>query len=214
MRQRNEENTFQTSGSVLEGRLEDLASIRYVQIVTIIWMCIELSVATIAGIHARSAALTAFGADSAIELISALVVLRRFRLGPDSEERAARVVGALLYALGAYIVLTSALSLYCERLRADTSVLGIALLLAAAIIMPLLGSAKRKLARKIGSRALSANAAQSSICAYMSWIALSGLVVNFIFHFTRADSIAALLLLPIVFKEAATAGRGEVCDCR
>ena len=51
-----------------------------------------------------------------------------------------------------------------------------------AIIMPLLGRAKKKLAAETGSRALRTDAAQSNICAYMSWIALAGLLVNFFFR--------------------------------
>lgn len=192
---------------------EHQASIRTLQLVTVIWMCIELTVAVGTGIHARSVALTAFGADSAVELISAIVVLRRFQLGPGSERRAARVSGVLLYVLAAYIAVTSALTLLRHNQEARPSVLGIGLLMAAAFIMPLLGRAKKKLAQKTGSRALGADAAQSSICAYMSWIALAGLLVNLFFHLPWADPVAALLLLPIVLKEAAEASKGEVCEC-
>lgn len=98
------------------------------------------------------------------------------------------------------------------RFQPEPTVLGIGLLIAAAIIMPLLGRAKRKLAAETGSRALRADAAQSSICAFMSWIALTGLLVNFYFHLAWADSAAALLLLPIVLKEAGEASKGEVCE--
>lgn len=196
-----------------EASAGDLASVRNLQSLTIAWMTIEFTVAVAAGVHARSVALTAFGADSAIELISAIVVLRRFHLGPGAERRAARISGALLYALAAYIVVTSVLSLMWRGLEARPSVLGIGLLVAAAVAMPLLGRAKKKLARKTGSRALTADAAQSNICAYMSWIALAGLLVNRYFHLHWADPVAALLLLPIVLKEAGEASRGEVCEC-
>lgn len=183
------------------------------QTLTIAWMAIELGVSLYAGIQACSVALTAFGADSAIELFSAVVVLCRFALGPSTERRAARLAGFLLYALAAYILLTSALSLSRHQPQPQPTVLGIAILAAAAIIMPLLGRAKKRLAAQTASRALRADAAQSNICAYMSWIALAGLLVNFLFHIPWADSAAALLLLPIVLKEAREASKGEVCDC-
>lgn len=176
-------------------------------------MCVELGVALFAGIRACSVALTAFGADSGIELLSAFVVLRRFASKPISELRAARISGILLYVLAAYILVTSALSFMNTRLQPEPTVLGIGLLIAASIIMPLLGRAKKTLAAETGSRALGADAAQSNICAYMSWIALAGLLLNFFFHFPWADSAAALLLLPIVLKEAAEASKGEVCEC-
>ena len=41
------------------------------------WMLIEAGVAVTAGIIARSLALTSFGFDSVIELVSAVLVLRR-----------------------------------------------------------------------------------------------------------------------------------------
>ena len=50
------------------------------EIVTIVWMVIEAAVAVGAGIAARSLLLIAFGIDSAIELASAVIVFRRFRL--------------------------------------------------------------------------------------------------------------------------------------
>ena len=192
---------------------QQASTVRMLQLFTIGWMCVELGVALFAGIRARSVALTAFGADSGIELLSAFVVLRRFTAAPISERRAARISGVLLYVLAAYILVTSLLSFMRTRFQPEPTVLGIGLLIAAAIIMPLLGRAKKKLAAETGSRALRADAAQSNICAYMSWIALAGLLVNFYFHLAWADSAAALLLLPIVVKEAGEASKGEVCEC-
>ena len=64
--------------------------------------------------RAQSPALLAFGGDSATELFSAVVVLWRFRASDaheDVEKRAARVAGALLLALSAYVAITSVASL-------------------------------------------------------------------------------------------------------
>jgi divalent metal cation (Fe/Co/Zn/Cd) transporter len=58
------------------------------------------------------------------------------------------------------------------------TLLGIAILIAAAIIMPVLAKEKRKLSAAIGSAALRADAAQSGTCAYLSVIALVGLAAN------------------------------------
>jgi divalent metal cation (Fe/Co/Zn/Cd) transporter len=188
-------------------------AIRTIQFITIAWMCVELTVAMIAGLRASSVALTAFAGDSAIELLSAAVVLRRFHLGAVAEKNAARMNAVLLYVLAGYIVITSILSLVSNAFRPNPSLLGIGLLMVAAIIMPLLGAAKKRFAAKSGSAALKADAAQSNICAYMSWIALAGLIVNAAFHLPWADSLAALLLLPLVLQEANEARKGEVCSC-
>ena len=61
-----------------------------------------------------------------------------------------------------------------------------------------LGASKKHLAHQANSGALKADAAQNNICTYMSWIALAGLVTNAVFHIPWADSVAALLLLPLV----------------
>lgn len=188
-------------------------SIRTLQLLTITWMCVELAVSLVAGIRSHSVALTAFAGDSAVELLSAYVVLRRFSLGQAAERTAARINAVLLYILAGYIVITSALSVLSEHFRPEPSILGIVLLIAAALVMPLLGRAKKKLAAKAHSGALRADAAQSNICAYMSWIALAGLIVNAAFHIPWADSLAALLLLPLVIREANEAREGETCGC-
>jgi divalent metal cation (Fe/Co/Zn/Cd) transporter len=191
----------------------ETGAIRRIQLLTIGWMCIELSVAIIAGVRAHSVALTAFGGDSAIELLSAMVVLRRFRLGPEAEKSAARTNAILLYTLAVYIVCTSTLSFLSDRFQAKPSLPGIVLLIAAAVVMPFLAAMKKRFAVETNSAALKADAAQSNLCAYMSWIALAGLGINAVFHLPWADSVAALFLLPLVFREANEARKGEVCHC-
>src|SRR5271168_2075647 len=88
--------------------------IHRVQGVTIAWMSAEVVVSLFAAWRARSPALLAFGGDSAIELFSAVVVLRRFRATAaheEAERRAACVAGALLFTLAAFVAVTSGTSL-------------------------------------------------------------------------------------------------------
>src|SRR5258708_39391521 len=92
------------------------------QVITIIWMSVEAVVSLGAAWVARSPALLAFGGDSTIELLSAVVVLRRFRghgKQERAERRASRIAGALLFVLAAYVVAASALTLlgYSEPRR-------------------------------------------------------------------------------------------------
>src|SRR5215472_1225158 len=163
---------------------------------TILWMCTEALVAIIAAIRARSVALLGFGADSAIELASAVVVLLRFKaVLRVNEKAAARITGVLLFALAAFILGSSFLAF--TTFRPQPSYWGMALLVAAAMGMPWLSQRKKALAVRTGSAALKADAVQSSMCGYLAWIALSGLLVNALFHASWADPIAALLLLPI-----------------
>jgi divalent metal cation (Fe/Co/Zn/Cd) transporter len=189
--------------------------IRRVQAITIAWMSVEAVVSLIAAWRARSPALLAFGGDSAIELFSAVVVLWRFRASDaqeDVERRAARVAGGLLFALAAFVAVTSITSLlgYSEP---KPTLLGIAILLAAAAVMPWLAKEKRRLSAATGSAALRADSAQSALCAYLSLIALAGLAINAIWRVKWADPTAALALLPLILWEGREALQGKACGC-
>jgi divalent metal cation (Fe/Co/Zn/Cd) transporter len=202
--------------SVLQTASPDaIRRIQRVQTVTIAWMSVEAVVSLFAALRARSPALLAFGGDSAIELFSAAVVLWRFRASAahaHAERRAASVVGALLFTLAAYVAVTSVTSLlgYSEP---KPTFLGIAILVAAAVIMPWLAKEKRRLSGATGSAALRADATQSALCAYLSLIALAGLAINVIWRVKWADPIAALAVLPLIVWEGREAIRGKVCGC-
>jgi|SRR5579863_1421306 len=188
--------------------------IQRVQTLTIAWMTVEAAVSLFAACRARSPALLAFGGDSAIDLFSSVVVLWRFRSSDaheDAEKRAARVAGASLFALAAFVAITSVTSLlgYCEP---KPTLLGIAILVAAAVVMPWLAKEKRRLSGATGSTALRADAAQSALCAYLSLIALAGLATNAIWRVKWADPIAALAV-PLIVREGREAMRGKACGC-
>jgi divalent metal cation (Fe/Co/Zn/Cd) transporter len=178
-------------------------------------MSVEAVVSLFAAWRAHSPALLAFGGDSAIELASAVVVLWRFRARDaqeHAEKQAARVAGALLFALSAFVAITSVASLlgYSEP---KPTLLGIAILVAAAVVMPWLAKEKRRLSGATGSAALRADAAQSALCAYLSLIALVGLGINAMWRVKWADPIAALVILPLIVWEGREAMRGRVCGC-
>jgi len=188
--------------------------VQQVQTITIASMTVEAALSLWAAWMARSPALMAFGGDSAVELMSAVVVLWRFRThAPEgAERRAARLAGSLLFALAAYVVFASLMSLlgYVEP---KPSYLGIAVLLAAAFVMPWLAKEKRRLSEMTGSASLRADAAESAVCGYLSMIALVGLAVHAIWHIEWADPIAALAITPLIVFEAREAVRGKACGC-
>jgi divalent metal cation (Fe/Co/Zn/Cd) transporter len=191
-----------------------LKRIQRIQTITIAWMSVEAALSLWAAWTARSPALAAFGGDSAVELMSAAVVLSRFRThaSEHAEQRAARIAGSLLFALIGYVVLASALSLlgYSEP---RTSYLGMVVLVGAAILMPVLAKEKRRLSALTGSAALRADAAESALCAYLSIIALMGLLVHAVWHVAWADPVAALAITPLIAFEAREAWRGKPCSC-
>ena len=193
-----------------------LRQIHRVQALTIIWMSVEAAVSLATAYIAHSPALLAFGGDSAVELLSAVVVLWAFSRRIEShcrKTRAAQIAGIVLFALAGYVAVISVVTLlgYSEP---KPSYLGLAILITAAAIMPWLAKQKRKLSASTGSAALRADAAQSGLCAYLSVIALVGLAVNAIWHVSWADPIAALAVTPLVLWEGKEAIRGKACACR
>jgi divalent metal cation (Fe/Co/Zn/Cd) transporter len=187
--------------------------VRQLQLLTIIWMSLEAVVSLVSAWNSRSPALLAFGGDSFIELLSAIVVLRRFRFRLE-EARAARLAGMLLFVLGGLVVVASALN-FLGYGEARPSLTGIAILLVAAFLMPWLANRKRKLSAIISSAALRADAAESALCGYMAWIALAGLLTNFLWRKSWADPLAALALIPLIVREGweAISSAKRDCDC-
>jgi len=185
--------------------------IQRVQTVTIAWMSVEALVSLFAAWKARSVSLLAFCRDSAVELLSAMVVLWKFRTDAAHERRAVRIAGVLLFLLATYLVAASVMTLsgYSEP---KPTLLGIAILVAAAAIMPWLASEKRMLSVATGSSALKGDATQSGVCVYLSVIALLGLVVNANWHVKWADPLAALAIVPLVVWEGRKAMPGK-SDC-
>lgn len=184
------------------------------QVLTIVWMTIEAVVSLWTAWSSHSPALLAFGGDSLIELLSAAVVFWRFRF-ELKETRAARIAGVLLFALAALVTLASILN-FLDYREAQRSLIGIGILLAAAIGMPWLASRKRRLAAITSSAAMKADAAESALRGYMAWIALAGLAVNAIWGKSWADPLAGLVLVPLIFREGWEALRSpEIgCQCR
>jgi len=187
--------------------------IRQIQVFTIVWLIVEVVISLFSAWRARSPALFAFGGDSVIELASAVVVLRRFRSDSacgTEENRAARMAGALLFVLAGCVVMMSALSMFGYG-EPKPSVMGIVILLSAAVVMPLLARAKRKLSTATGSAALRAEAGESAVCAYLSVVALFGVGLNTVRHISWADPVAALVVVPFIIWEGREARRGKVC---
>ena len=191
--------------------------IQRVQTVTIAWMSVEALVSLFAAWRARSPALLAFGGDSAIELLSAIVVLWRFRAiagvnegprkggQPVSREPCCSRWLLLLQSLRSQVcwgILNPNRHFWEWRfwLPQQSSCRGLA-------------REKRRLSSATGSAALRADGAQSTLCAYLSLIALAGLTINTIWRITWADPIAALAVLPLVVWEGREAMRGKACGC-
>ena len=196
-----------------------------IELVTVAWMTVEAAVALSVGFTTRSVSLQGFGIDSIIELIAGSILLWRLRVeqrGGDleqverAERRASWMTAISLFALSLYLIGDSALTLF-TRNRPEASWWGLGLALAAAIIMPILWQGKLRIAGRIGSAALKADAACSVTCAYMSVALLLGLLLNRLAGWWWADPLAGLALVYFLVREGREAlheaRTGETCHC-
>lgn len=197
----------------------------WIELITIVWMVIEASVAISIGFATRSVSLQGFGLDSIVELIAGGILLWRLLVEQhggsverieSAERRASWVTAISLFALALYIVGDSSLALL-TRTRPEASWWGVGLAISAAIIMPLLWQSKLRIAKRIGSAALKADAACSVTCAYMSVVLLVGLLLNRFLGWWWADPIAGLALVYFLVREGQEAlheaRTGETCSC-
>ena len=196
-------------------RANQLRAGRRLEYFTLGWNLTEAAVAIGAGLFARSIALIGFGIDSLIESLSGGILLWRLQATGTDQRRdrlAHRLVGVSFFVLAVYVGFEAGKSLL-RREEPETSVVGIILSILSMIVMPLLARAKRRVATRLDSRALHADSRQTDICAYLSAILLGGLLLNALFGWWWADPIAALCMLPLIFREGMEAVRGRSC-CR
>ncbi len=211
---------------ISHSRDADLSLALWLTYITIGWMTIEGVASLLLGWASKSLLLEAFGIDSVVELFSAGVLLWRLRVetsglatadyAEEVERRAARYVGYSLYALVAYVVLNSGYGLFIAKRLTDTheSAWGILIGLVAKIGMPILAAFKLKVAARLNSRALRADAIESITCGYLSIVLMVGLAATWLLGWWWLDSVAALALIPFLIKEGRAAVSGkECCTC-
>ncbi len=172
---------------------------------TLAYNAIEGVLSILAGLRADSVVLLSFGADSYLEVAAAGAVLWRLsyrdeETGKRVEERAMRVIGATFLLLAAAIVFQSTYSLV-EHDGAADSPLGVFVLVASLIFMPLLAGAKLWTAARSNMPVLAAEAKETIACSYLTLTALSGVVAVALLGWWWLDAVAALCMVPWLVKE-------------
>ncbi len=186
--------------------------IRIIVAITITYNVIEAIIALAAGTVASSAALIGFGLDSIVEVLSAAAIAWQFA-APDPERRekvALRVIAFAFFGLAAYVIVDASLSLLGLR-TAEHSPVGIALAAVSLAIMPFLSWFERRTGRELGSASAIADSKQTLICSYLSAALLVGLLLNSLFGWAWADSVAALFIAGFAIREGRQAWKGDTC---
>lgn len=196
-----------------DARADLVARSRRLNLATLAYNALEGVVAIASGVAAGSVALIGFGIDSGIELTASAVALWRLDADADhgtrerAERTSHRIIGALFMALALYVTVDAGLALWNREAPGESPV-GVALAASSVLVMPYLARAKRRIGIALGSRALTAEATQTSLCMWLSAILLGGLLLNALVGWWWADPVAALAMVPIIAKEGVEGLRG------
>jgi divalent metal cation (Fe/Co/Zn/Cd) transporter len=178
------------------------------------YMTAEGTIAITAAILASSVALLGFGLDSAIEGLASIIVIWRFtgtrRLSEHAEQRAQRLVAITFFLLAPYIA-QDAIRTLANGNHPRASWLGIGLSMSSIIVMPLLGKAKHRIGRRLGSAATAGEGTQNMLCAYLAAGVLTGLALNVAFGLWWVDPAVALGIAALAINEGRQTWRGEGC---
>lgn len=181
---------------------------------SLVYMTVEGAVAITAALLAGSVALLGFGLDSAIEGAASIIVVWRFtgarRLSTHAEQRAQRSVAISFFLLAPYVA-QDAIHALLNGEHPNTSWLGIGLSISSIVVMPLLGTAKRRLGQRLGSGATAGEGAQNMLCAYLAAGVLAGLALNTAFGLWWADPAVALGIAALAINEGRDTWHGKGC---
>ena len=203
--------------TVAEPRDALLRHALHLEYLTVGWNVVEGIVAIAAAAAAGSVALLGFGIDSFVESASGIILVWRLhaeRRAADErrieqvERRAQRLVALSLALLAAYVAVQATTSLAAGE-RPEASPVGLALAVASLVVMWWLARAKRRVAVRLGSRAMGADAFQTEACFWLSVFLLVGIGANAAFGLWWADAVAALGMTVFIGREALEAWRGE-----
>lgn len=183
---------------------------------TIGYNVLEGIVAIAAGVGAGLVSLIGFGIDSGIESASAVLVAvrlaARLRTGEVDERRerfALRGIAVTFFALAAYVTVDGIRSLIVGE-RPDVSIVGMVVLGASIIVMPVLAALKTRVGRALHDPLILADAAETRICVLLSISTLVGLVAFALTGAAWLDAVAGFVIAIFAIKEGIEAWGGEL----
>lgn len=221
LNKKTEEQVDFTSNSSGNEKLYAIASL--LAVITIFYNLAEGLISVWFGVADENLTLFAFGADSFVEVISAVGVwhmVRRLRHSSDEnrdafERQALRITGTAFYLLAVGLSFTVAWNIHTGH-KPDTTLWGIIVGAASIVCMWLLVHFKMKTGKALNSGAIVADAACTRVCM---WLALVLLVASIGYELTGIgilDSIGSLFIVWLSIregKEALQKAKGLSCCC-
>lgn len=186
---------------------------------TVAYNVVEGAIAITAGLLAGLVSLVGFGVDSAIESAASVLVglrlaarLRHGEADEAKERRALKAVAMTFFVLAAYVIVEGTRSLINGE-EPDHSTVGLVLLVASVIVMPLLARAKRRVAEGLGGdQLILADATETKICVLLSISTLLGLGLYAITGAAWLDPVAGFVIALFAIHEGREAWEGELVE--
>lgn len=186
---------------------------------TVAYNVVEGIIALTAGVTAGLVSLIGFGLDSGIESGSAVLVglrlaarLRHGRAKVTKERRVLKAVAVTFFLLAAYVVVEGVRSLLGGE-KPGTSTVGLVLLTASVVVMPLLARAKRRVGVALGGDPLIlADAAETTICMLLSISTLAGLSLFALTGAAWLDPVAGFVIAAFAINEGREVWEGELAE--
>ncbi len=176
--------------------------------ITVFYNIIEGLVSIYFGINDETIALFGFGADSFIETISGIGIIHmvyRIKKNKNSsrdkfEKTALKITGAAFYMLTGLLFVSAILAIFSAH-KPETTFWGIVISAVSILSMFMLIKAKIFVGKKLNSDAIIADANCTKVCLYMSVVLLLSSGLYEMFDIAYFDSIGALILAYLSFKE-------------
>ena len=186
---------------------------------TVAYNVVEGAVAITVGILAGLVSMIGFGLDSGIESAASVLVgirlaarLRHGEADEAKERRTLKAVAITFFVLAAYVVVEGVRSLI-DGEAPETSIVGLVLLAASVVVMPLLARAKRRVGEQLGGDPLIlADAAETRICVLLSISTLVGLSLYALVGWTWLDPVAGFVIAAFAIHEGREAWEGELVE--
>ncbi|MCW3040631.1 MAG: putative conserved integral rane protein [Solirubrobacterales bacterium] len=198
-----------------EGWLRAAKQARQLSWASLLWMSVEGVVGLAAGLEADSLSLLIWAASSFVEGLTSVTIIWRFtgsRMHSATSERTAQrwVAGSFLLLVPYFLYESFSKLLSGGEVHANAA--GIAVTASAIVLMPLLGWAKLRLARRLDSSATAGEGIQNLLCAAQATAALIALLGAGA-GLQILDPIAALVISAIAVRECTDLWRGKGDDC-
>lgn len=160
--------------------------------------------ALVLAVASGSLSLLGYGLDALVDSAASVLLVHRFRIEPVDpargermERRAHRAISVVLIAGGLYVGIEAARALASSsgprHAPADVVIAAISV-----VVLPPLALAKRRLAARLGSRALRADGVLTAVAALLAAFVLIGVFVDRALDIEWADAAAALAIAAVL----------------